>query len=827
MTNSSPNDSPTKAADLSYLHERLLPLGWSEEKNTVRLPAHATGDNRERSYPLFEADAEGNLLINYFSPTGQKSTYRRGDNKWAKDYQVIRWRTVHIRADGAVEKYKHPYGAPTRPWFSPNLIDAVNEGCQLDTIVMTEGVLKAYAASLHGAYMIGLPGIHNLKEKAAGTLHTEVLHVLKACKPQQVIFLHDGDCHNLTGKWPGQPNVDLYTRPNSFFTSARNMGELLKDHARSIGFRSWYMHVDSASIPLLAKMEAPKGLDDLMLAYAEVKVHEAGHRVTKDSPISLPPPEKQEEIRFQARQAVVDDLTAISSTPRYFQRMDLDRPSRLRDYFHLKSAETFHAAHQEDIDGREFVYDGTKYQWNEQDNTLEVKVPSVARKYVRVGGFYYKYVKVPNPHNGKLEERLDPWKKGEITEDHGGHFITHIPKYDSFVNYPDHIAYRDVMHNCLNSYAPFEHVPDTEADEPAWTLRFLRHIFGTGTVTCPHPKQAGTIIQVNELDLGLDYLKLLYERPVQMLPILCLVSKERGTGKTTFFDWLGLLFGANATQIGAKDLEGDFNKHYASKLIAIIDEALISKQESVEKLKHLSTSRSIMVNEKGVTQRPQSFFGKFLLGSNNIRTFIRTDDDEVRFWVRRIPKLPDADVDTDLLGKMEEEIPAFLGYLAKRQFATERLFRSWFWPPLMVTAALEEVRKSSTPTALRSIESWVRDVFYAKPELQEILMTVKDIKREVFPGSTRVDEKYIGELLVDGMGLLRYTEGGQQVTTRYSYWRPFDLHDADGVRRTMAEVKSTYPQRPFVLPRRLFLADEDVPIAPSSAETHEPKPLPF
>jgi len=41
----------------------------------------------------------------------------------------------------------------------------------------------------------------------------------------------------------------------------------------------------------------------------------------------------------------------------------------------------------------------------------------------------------------------------------------------------------------------------------------------------------------DQIELGLDYLQLLYQKPVQILPIVCLVSKERSTGKTTFPKW--------------------------------------------------------------------------------------------------------------------------------------------------------------------------------------------------------------------------------------------------------------------------------------------------
>lgn len=799
--------------DTSYLHERLLPLGWTADRNEIIFPAKLSGDNKEHRYPLFEADSEGNIIINYYHPTGAKNEYRRGDAKWGKHYQVLRRRVPMVRADGSIEKYKHPAGAGTQPWFSPNLIEIFQEGREVETIIMVEGVFKAYMASLQGVFAIGISGVHNVKDRETGTLHAGTVEVLKKCKPRQVIFLHDGDCRRLTDKWPENPDADLYTRPNSFFTSARNTGQLLKDYARMVGFKAYYMHVVSDSITVLPKMEAPKGLDDLFLAYAEVKAKEGN-------------PKKKEAIKAEAYAEVAEDLLSVSRSPRFFERRDLDRPEKLRDYFHLRSADSFYAAHQEDIGDREFVYDGTKYQWDAGENALAVKVPSVAKKYVRVGVDYYKYIKKPNPYSQQLEEHLVKWSRTTIVEDHGKHFPHHVLKLEAFVNYPDHVAYQEIKSNCLNSYARFMHQPAQDGEEPVHTLKFLRHIFGEGVIRVAHPKRSGEVMEVLEVDLGLDYIKLLYEHPTQLLPILCLVSRARNTGKTTFFDWLQVLFGANCCFIGARDLDSDFNAHYAAKLLAVVDEALVGKRESVEKLKNMSTAKRIMVNNKGIAQYDQAFFCKFLLGSNNVRDFIRTDEDEVRFWVRDIPAIPKAELDTKLMDKMVEEIPDFLEYLGKRKMATENLFRSWFHPPLLMTEALAEVQRHSVSTARHTIEEFISAVFAAKPSLQQLTMTVKDLKKEVFSG-TRMDEKYIREVLKYEMGLHQGMNArGEPAPARYSYWRFAEVHTGTGVEKQVQEVVSIYPQRFWVFPRKRFVEDPEIPTE-AFEEVTEVDSLPF
>lgn len=777
-----PAEEPTAppARDLSFFNERLLPLGWSPERNIITLPADVAGDGKEHTYPLFDVDEHGNILINYYSIRGNKAEYRNEGAKWGKHYQVKRLRSPMLDKNGDALKYLIPKGAGTFAWFPPELLAAYREKRQLDMLVLTEGAFKAFAASGHGLPTVGLTSITHYQDKAAGTLHADVIELLRVCRPKEVVWLVDGDCQNLSGKFPEvDPNVDLQRRPHLFYSSAKNIGTLLKDHARTLGFAMWFAHVNSHSMKA-ADGSHPKGLDDLLLLSTEA--------LGADGPAQ-----------------VVQDLQDVSKPPRFFERKDLDRPNLLKEYFHLRSAQDFYSHYQEQIGTRPFVYDGTLYQWEEPagggQGELKVKVPSVAKNYVRVGCEYFKRIKVPNKFQD-LEEKLVGWKRPTIVEDHGKHFCDHIMKLEAFCNVPNHQHYEEIIKSCLNTYGRFEHEADEHADKPEATLRFLAHIFGKGAVKVPHPKKkddAGnaTIMEVAELDLGLDYLQLLYQRPTQMLPILCLVSKERGTGKTTFFKYIKQLLTSNCCFVGGKDFESDFNAHYASKKVIILDEALIDKQLVVEKMKALSTGDKIMVNDKGRAQYEQDFFGCFIMGSNNVRSFIRTDDDETRFWVRLIPRIEDADLDTELEQKLYKEIPAMLHLLNTRQMATEKLYRSWFHPALLNTVALQEVRAHSQPMVRKTINRYMRDMLMGSQQ-DSIMMTAEDINREVFKG--RSDSTYITEVLTE-MGVKRYTnETGQEVPKRYKYPRFVEEKTGDGTGNLINVLRfiSAPVGRPFV-----------------------------
>ncbi|MEO8416781.1 MAG: primase-helicase family protein [Ginsengibacter sp.] len=74
-----------------------------------------------------------------------------------------------------------------------------------------------------------------------------------------------------------------------------------------------------------------------------------------------------------------------------------------------------------------------------------------------------------------------------------------------------------------------------------------------------------------------------------MLPILCLVSKERNTGKTTFLNFLKAVFVDNMTINSNEDFRSNFNAEWANKLIIGVDETFLDRKEDSERIKSLST----------------------------------------------------------------------------------------------------------------------------------------------------------------------------------------------------------------------------------------------
>lgn len=298
--------------------------------------------------------------------------------------------------------------------------------------------------------------------------------------------------------------------------------------------------------------------------------------------------------------------------------------------------------------------------------------PGAEDCFERIGTTYYKIVRQPNAA-GQLIERSIPWTIEAIRQDYGKDFLANIPKYDGFCCVPSHLDYQPVVGNFKNKYSPLSHIPA----EGEWQCieSLVRHIFG------------------EQYDRGLDYLQILYTMPLQKLPILLLVSEERNTGKSTFLNFLKLLFEANVTFNTNENFRSQFNDDWNGKLVIVVDEVLLNKREDSERLKNLSTTYNYKMEAKGRDREEVSFFAKFVLCSNNEYLPVVIDPGETRYWVRKIPKLTTDD--TTFLEKIRYEIPAFLHALTYRQLSTAEESRMWFDPKLIDTEALQKIIRAN------------------------------------------------------------------------------------------------------------------------------------
>ena len=328
--------------------------------------------------------------------------------------------------------------------------------------------------------------------------------------------------------------------------------------------------------------------------------------------------------------------------------------------------------------------------------------------YIRVGTTYYKIIERPQIFDGKITS-LVKWSRETIIQDHGKKYIYEIPKYDGFCCIPNHLKYQKTIENFYNIYNEIPYQPSISvvlSDEIPFSISFMQHIFG------------------NQVDLGLDYLKILLENPTQILPILCLVSKERATGKTTFLKWLKEIFGRNMTYIKGDSFNSQFNSDWASMLIIAIDEVFFDRKEITERLKYLSTTNKDKLENKGKDREEIDFFGKFILCSNNEDNFIQIDENEIRFWVLKIN--PIKLENTEFLQNLISEIPQFLSFLIHRKFYSQKKSRMWFSPDEIKTKALQKlVFKNGNKLEAKIVELLYE--FFESNEVQEISVVPQDI----------------------------------------------------------------------------------------------------
>ena len=328
--------------------------------------------------------------------------------------------------------------------------------------------------------------------------------------------------------------------------------------------------------------------------------------------------------------------------------------------------------------------------------------------YIRVGTTYYKIIERPQIFGDKITS-LVKWSRETIIQDHGKKYIYDIPKYDGFCCIPNHLKYQKTIENFYNIYNEIPYQPSISAvpsDEIPFSISFMQHIFG------------------NQVDLGLDYLKILLENPTQILPVLCLVSKERATGKTTFLKWLKEIFGRNMTYIKGDSFNSQFNSDWASMLIIAIDEVFFDRKEITERLKYFSTTNKDKLENKGKDREEIDFFGKFILCSNNEDNFIQIDENEIRFWVLKIN--PIKSENTEFLQNLITEIPLFLSFLIHRKFHSEKKSRMWFAPEEIRTKALQKlILKNSNKLECKMIELLYE--FFESNEETEIEVVPQDI----------------------------------------------------------------------------------------------------
>ena len=342
----------------------------------------------------------------------------------------------------------------------------------------------------------------------------------------------------------------------------------------------------------------------------------------------------------------------------------------------------------------------TKKTGNKIENTIidDVQIQAKAKKILRIGGKWYK--KAIDPLT-KQESLFDITPKMIIDDDGKeiGNLILKIaPKYLAKTNIPSHIDYQESIDNgygelFYNIYRPLSHTPM----EGGWQHieMLLRHIFQ------------------EQFEMGLDYLKMLYEQPLHPLPVLLLVSDETGTGKSTFCKFLNALFGENALPLTPEIVESRFNSYWIGKLIGYIEEQADDSNDRKKqnaKVKNIVTAETLPSESKGKDPTLAFNFLKIVICSNDEYTPVKIDPNDTRYWVRKVPPLTKKEEGTDILDECKKEIPFFLYFLQNRQMRYERRNRLWFPPEEIHTDAWRKIVRHSQSSLEQELREILLDI---------------------------------------------------------------------------------------------------------------------
>ena len=352
-------------------------------------------------------------------------------------------------------------------------------------------------------------------------------------------------------------------------------------------------------------------------------------------------------------------------------------------------------------------------------------------QHIKVVDNYYAIIpKLSSYDNKSFYAELVPRKPTELKREYSEAYLRSIPRFDGIVSEPDHfnlkssieITFQGHTYEKINWYHKLPKQPKAFKLPPNWDEGSNYNIadFPEIQTTLKYLKHTGGDFWIHLI----DYLSILLVHPKRHLPALCLVSKEKGTGKSTMISLLRVIFGENAANADVRRLASNFNKFMLGKLLIMVEETRDERGEIQETLKSYITGREIQVEGKGQEPINVPSFIKFVFCSNYPETFLKGGDDD-RFFVLEVPKIEEGKKDNQLLEKMIQEVPHFLYFLKERKIRYPDKGRLWF--DRIPTTALEKLKNASEPIIIQSLKELLHTLFSNKLK-DENGSLVKEIK---------------------------------------------------------------------------------------------------
>jgi phage/plasmid-associated DNA primase len=271
-----------------------------------------------------------------------------------------------------------------------------------------------------------------------------------------------------------------------------------------------------------------------------------------------------------------------------------------------------------------------------------------------------------------------------------------------------------------------------------------------------------------------------------------------------------MIFWGNVANVSPDDLMNGFNASYATSNLIAIEETLIEKQITIEKLKALSTQKKITVNQKHISHYEVEFYGKIILTSNNEDKFARIDEEEIRFFVRKlgIPKFKNHDIERNL----KEEIPAFLHYLTTLPPIDFSKDRTGFTPQELNNEFLKAVKEESKSWLCKELLMHFEDLFENEFRGKgHFYADAKSIKDKYYSKDNRAELSFIRKVLEDELHLKKMKESRRLM--------PLDSANSKQGRFFIVEREKIFPE--------LAEEPESIPEAEFKEEPETNQELPF
>lgn len=135
----------------------------------------------------------------------------------------------------------------------------------------------------------------------------------------------------------------------------------------------------------------------------------------------------------------------------------------------------------------------------------------------------------------------------------------------------------------------------------------------------------------------MTWLAQIFQKPHMKPGSTVVITGEKGTGKSTLFDYINQLLGrCGITVSQRKQIVGQFNGHLATTLLMVCEEAFWAADPQAEGvLKDMITNKSVLIEKKGYDPIQSQNYTRLALISNNEWVVPATLKDERRFFVLR------------------------------------------------------------------------------------------------------------------------------------------------------------------------------------------------